>query len=173
MSVPEFLYKISFPEEALAYLRKTTKLIDELRLELNKLCSDLNKLHEMNQTMYSSMIDQLQNFKLQMQSQAVPISDIYISEVNSQNILFSYDLSPDLDLFQGIDRVFNGPSNLDPCTSILQTQIRLVTPLSCDLDPDITKPTSGKIGVSDETNPYKSDPSSLQKPTQFLFTSVP
>ena len=68
ISFQELPYNISYPEEALHYLRKITKLIDELRLHLNK-------LHERNQTMYNYMVAQLQNFKLQMQPQAVPVSD--------------------------------------------------------------------------------------------------
>ena len=75
--------------------RKITKLIDKLR-------SDLNKLHDWNQTMYNYMVAQIQNFKLQMQHQAVPVSDIYLSKVTSHDIFFSFDLAPDLDPFQGI-----------------------------------------------------------------------
>ena len=58
MPVPELPYSVS--DHPLDCLRKTTKSIDEL-------CSDLNKLHESNQFMYNIMVKQLQNFKLQLQ----------------------------------------------------------------------------------------------------------
>ena len=57
MSVPELPYIIS--GHPLDCLSNTTKSIDEL-------CSDLNKLHESNQFMYNIMVKQLQNFKLQI-----------------------------------------------------------------------------------------------------------
>ena len=47
----------------------------------------LNKVHERNQTM-------LQNFKLQMKPQAVPVSGVSISEVPSQKIFFSAETKP-------------------------------------------------------------------------------
>ena len=43
---------------------------------------DLNKVHERNQTM-------IQNYNLQMQPQALPVSSVYISKVNSQKIFVS------------------------------------------------------------------------------------
>ena len=52
--------------------------------------------------MYNYMIAQIQNFKLQMQTQAGPVSDISLSKITSQKILFSDDLAPDLDPVQGI-----------------------------------------------------------------------
>ena len=55
----------------------------------------LNKLHERNQTM-------LQHFKLQMQPQAVPVSDLSLSKVTYQNILVSADLDHDIDPVQAI-----------------------------------------------------------------------
>ena len=100
MSVQEPPYKISSPEEALASLRNITKLIDKLRLHLNK-------LHERNQTMCNYMVAQLQNFKLQMQPQEVPVSYLSLFKVTSQNIFVSSDLAPDIDPFQGITRVFS------------------------------------------------------------------
>ena len=100
-----------------------------------------------------------------MQPQEVPVSDLSLSKVTLHNIFVSSDLAPDLDPFQGITQVFSEPSNLYPQTSRLQTQTRFVTPLSCDLKPDITKPNSRKIVISDETKPSKSDPSSFLKPT--------
>ena len=81
MPVPELPYKISFPEEALYCIRKITKLFEELR-------SHLNKAHEM---MYNSMIAHHQNFKLQMQPQAVPISDLSLSKATPQKNLVSSD----------------------------------------------------------------------------------
>ena len=70
MSVLELPCMISSTEEALYCLMKITKLIDELRESmhsyLNELRSHLNKAHERNQTMYNSMVAQLQNLKIQM-----------------------------------------------------------------------------------------------------------
>ena len=79
MSVPEFPSNIFYPEDVLAALRKITKLVDKLWLHLNK-------LHERNQTMYNDMVAKLQNFKLQMQLQAMPVSHISLSKVTYQNI---------------------------------------------------------------------------------------
>ena len=69
------------------------KLIDEVRL-------DLNKLNERNKMIYNYMVAQIQNFKLQMQHQAVPVSDLSLFKVTSHNIFFSSDLAPDLNPFQ-------------------------------------------------------------------------
>ena len=63
MLVPELPYSVSYCP--LDCLRKTTKLIDELR-------SDLKKLHERNQFMYNYMVYQIQNFKHHSQPQTVP-----------------------------------------------------------------------------------------------------
>ena len=75
MSGPEPPYKISSSEDLIACLRKITKFIDALRdnfrLGLNDMCLHLKKLHKRNQTM-------LQNLKLQMQPQEVPVSDFSI-----------------------------------------------------------------------------------------------
>ena len=102
ISGPELPYKISFSEEALAILRKNTKIVDDvrgnLRLQLNKptyrktvASSNLAPVpsdgldsggviaqgfrgpsnHHQDQTM-------LRNFKLQMQPQAVPVSNFSI-----------------------------------------------------------------------------------------------
>ena len=57
MSVPELPYSVS--DHPLDCLRKTTKSIDEL-------CSDHNKLHERNKLMYNYMVKQLQILKLQI-----------------------------------------------------------------------------------------------------------
>ena len=77
----------------------------------------------------------------------MPVSDIFLSKVNPQNIFVLSDLNPDLYPFQGITWVFSKPSNHDPHTSRLWTQKRFVTPLSWDLKPDITKPTSKKFFI--------------------------
>ena len=132
------------------YIRKVYLLIDEMRL-------DLTKSQERLQTLFKYMVSQHQIFKLQMQPQAVSGSDISISNVNSRNIFVSADLAPDLsadiDHVQVISRVFREPSNIDPHISLLQTQTRFVISLSCDLEPDITKPTSRNILVSSDMAP--------------------
>ena len=104
--------------------------------------------------MYNYMVSQLQNSKLQMQPQAVPVSDLSLSKFTSQRIFVSADLATGIDPVQGIDRVFSEPSNLDPHTSRLQTQTWFVTLLSCDIEPDITNPTNRKIFVSADMDPY-------------------
>ena len=58
MSVPELPYSVS--DHPLYCLWKTTKSIDEL-------CSDLNKLHERNKIMNNYIVKHLQNLKLQIQ----------------------------------------------------------------------------------------------------------
>ena len=92
--------------------------------------------------MYNYIVDQLQNFKLQMQPQAVLVSDFYISKVTNQKILVSDDMDIDLDPFQSIAQVFSKPFNPEPHTSRLRTQTRFLTPVSCDLEPDISLPVS-------------------------------
>ena len=67
------------------------------------------------------MVDQLQNLKLQMQPQAVPVSDLSVSKVAYQKILVSADLDIYLDPVQAIARVFSKPSNREPHTSRLRT----------------------------------------------------
>ena len=89
MSGPELRYKISSSEEILACLRKITKGVDDLRLHLNKVRLHDNRVHYHNQTM-------LRNFKLQMQPQAEPVSDLYIlNKPTSRNIFASSDLDTD------------------------------------------------------------------------------
>ena len=88
-----------------------------------------------------------------MQLQAVPVSDLSLSKVTSQNIFVSADIAPDLDHVQAIARVFSKSSNIDPHTSCLRNQTLFVTPLSCDIKPDITKPTPQKIFVSADLDP--------------------
>ena len=116
MSGPELPYKIYFSEEALACLRKITKLIDylrdKLRLDLNEMRLHRNKVNQQNQTIP-------QNFKLQMKPQEVPVYDFFISKLTYQKILVSSDLGPDIDPVKEIARVFSEPSNHDPHTSHL------------------------------------------------------
>ena len=88
----------------------------------------------------------LRNFKLQIQPQADPVSDFSIlTKPTSRNIFGSSDLTTDLsaglDSGRAIAQGFHGPSNHDPHISRLQTQTRFFTPLICDLEPEITKPT--------------------------------
>ena len=100
-------------------------------------------IYERNQTMYNYMVAQIQNFRLQMQPQAVPVSDLSISKVTSQKIFVSADMDPDLDPVQAIARVFS-------------KTFKFFTPLCCDIEPEITKPTSRKIVVSYNLYPYPS-----------------
>ena len=151
---PELPYKSSSSEEILACLRNTTKIVDDLRFHPNKMCLHDNKLHQQNQTM-------LRNFKLQMKPQAVPVSDFSIlTKPTYRKIVTSFDLATDpsagLDYGGGISQGFRGPSNHDPHISHLQIQTRFFTPLSCDLEPDITKTTPRKIVVSSDLASYPS-----------------
>ena len=67
MSFPELPYSLS--DHPLYFLRKTTISID-------KLCSDINKLHERNKFMYNYIVKQLQIFNLQIQPLG-RLSDIF------------------------------------------------------------------------------------------------
>ena len=84
-------------------------------------------------------------------------SDLSIYKAILWNIFVSTNLAPDLssglDPAHGISQVFCEPSDLEPHISHLWTQTGFVTSLSCDLEPDITKPTSSKIVVSDDLAP--------------------
>ena len=51
--------------------------------------------------MFDSMVSQLQNFKLKMKTQAVPVSDISLSKITYQRIFGSSDLISDLVLCPG------------------------------------------------------------------------
>ena len=62
-------------------------------------------------------------------------------------------LSAGIDPVQVVTRFFSEPSNLDPHTVHLRTQMRFITTLSCDLEPNINKPTSRKIVVSADLYP--------------------
>ena len=95
------------------------------------------------------MVNQLHNFKLQMQSQemsvsdlylakvttkkffvsadlelqtkpeTVPVSDFYLAKIMTKNIFVSANLDPDIYYVQEIARVFSKTSNHDPHTSSL------------------------------------------------------
>ena len=125
---------------------------------IDEMSSYLTKSQDRIQTLSNYMIAQHQHFKLQMQPQEVSGYDLSLSKSTYQEIFVSTDLFPDisagLDHVQGIARVFREPSNLDPYTLRLITQIRFVTYLSCDLEPDIIKTTSRKIFVSYDLYPY-------------------
>ena len=66
------------------------------------------------------------------------------ADLASRDIVVSSDLAPDLDPVQAISPVFSETS-------------KFFTPLQCDLEPKINKPTSRKIDVSYNLSP---DPSS-------------
>ena len=115
----------------------------------------LNKFLNTVASIISKFIEKLDHISHQIQIpsqdnyvEEYGISDISLFKVTSQNIFVSYDLAPDLDIFQEINKLFSEPYNIYTQTPHLQTQTRFVTPLSCDLKPDITKPTSRKIFVS-------------------------
>ena len=54
------------------------------------------------------------DMKLQMQPQSVPVSDLSFAKVTTENIFVSADMDPDLDPVQAIARVFSKTSNLHP-----------------------------------------------------------
>ena len=58
-----------------------------------------------------------------------------LNKVTSQKIVVSDDLNPDLDPVQSISRV------------LIETS-KFLTPLQCDIEPEINNPTSRKIVVS-------------------------
>ena len=145
---PELPYRMSSSEEALACIRRMTKIVDDWR---DNLCLDLNKMHQRNQTM-------LWNFKLKIQPQSVPVFDFSIlTKPTSRKISISSDMAPDLSAGLDFDGVISqdlrGTSNHDPHISRLRNQTRFFTHLSCDLEPDITKPTSRKIFLSSDLSP--------------------
>ena len=125
------------------------------------ICLGLTKSKERIQTMLNYIIFLHQNSKLQMQPQEVYGSDLSLSKATSCNIVFSADLAPDLsaciDTVQGIARVFCETSNIGPHTSNLWNKLGFLTSLSCDIEPDITKPTSNKIFVSADLDPDLSE----------------
>ena len=76
-----------------------------------------------------------------------------IIKPTSRKIVVSADLDLDLDPVHAISQVFSEPSNHDPHTSCLQNQMWFATPLSFDLEPDITTPTYRNIVVSANIGP--------------------
>ena len=107
--------------------------------------SDLTKIHSDNinsrerlQTLINTMIAQYQISKLQIQPQAVSVSDISLSKVTCVNIGINPFKFP-IDI----------TSDIDPHISNLQTQTWFVMSISCDLEPDITIPISRNIFVLD------------------------
>ena len=114
--------------------------------------SDLTKSKERIQNIFNYMITQHQNFRIQMKPKTVSGSDISISKDTPYNILVSSNMDTDLSAgitpVRGIARVFRKHYNIEPHTSRLLTQTRFVTSLSCDLETNITIPTSRKIVVS-------------------------
>ena len=88
-------------------------------------------------------------------------SYLSLSKANSRNISVSDDLYPDLwvclDPVQGFTEFFCEHSNIDPHTLSFKTQMLFVTPLSWDLEPDITKPNPWNISVSSDLAPDMSD----------------
>ena len=132
MPVPELPHSVS--DHPLDCYRKTTKSIDEL-------CSDLNKLHERIQLMYNYMVKQLQNFRLQIQPLG-PFSGLF---------------NPDHDLFQGITLVFRemicerNQTMYNYIVAKLQNvklQMKYIVNIL-----DLHKVTSKNIFVSDDLNP--------------------
>ena len=118
--------------------------------------------YERNQTMYNDIVAKLQDVKQYVQYMLkIYVSDdlnpdldpIFVSsnlppdpsaDLASREIVVSSDLAPDLDPVQAITPVFSETS-------------KFFTPLQCDLEPEINKPTSKKIDVSSNLSP---DPSS-------------
>ena len=154
MSGPELPYKISSSEKILACLEKMIKGFDNLCLHLNKVRLHDNKVHYQLQKM-------IRNLQLQMQPQAEPVSDLSIlTKPTSSNIVVSSDMGNDpaacINYGGSIAQVFRGPSNHDPHISRLRTNSRFFTPLICDAEPDITKPTPRKIFVSSDLAPDRS-----------------
>ena len=76
---------------------------------------------------------------------------LQLNKPTSRKIFESSDLATDpsarLDSGGAITQGFCGPSNHDPHIPRLQTQTRLFTPISCDLEPDITKPTPNEAYI--------------------------
>ena len=106
-----------------------------------------------------------------MQPQAVLVSGLSLSKVTSQKIFGNIISKSETSCLQNLTQVIKVAScqqlNISKSeTPCLQTQTWFTTPLSCDLEPGITKPTSRNIFVSAETKPSKSDPSSFRKLTQ-------
>ena len=118
---------------------------------------DLTMSYYRLQTLFNYMISQHQNPKLRIQPQAVSGSDLSLYKATSWKIFVSGDLVPDitagLNPVREISWFLHKPSNLYPHISRLQTQIQFVTSLSCELEPNITNPTSRRIFSSADLAP--------------------
>ena len=154
MSVSELPYSVS--DHPLDFLRKTTKSIDELR-------SDLNKLHEKDQYMYNYMVKQLIALQLQIHP--------YKFLIDSQGPL-SYPFTYGLDIFQGITLVFretiyerNQTKYNDIVAKLQDVKLHIqtifsktsefLTPLQClcDMNPDLD-PIQAIAPVFSKTSKY-------------------
>ena len=121
-------------------------LIEEMR-------SDLIKSQDRLHTLFNPMIPQHQTLKIKMKPKAVYSSDISLSKATSWKIFVSTDMAPDLSAginpVQGIALVFHETSNTKPHTSHIWTHIELITYLSYDPEPEITKYNSRKVLISE------------------------
>ena len=153
MSGSDIPYKISSSEEALACLRNTTNIIDEWRDDLRL---NFNEMHQRNQTM-------IRSFKLQIQPQAVPVSDISIlTKPTFRKIVVSSDLDPDtsagLNSEEVIAQVFRGPSNHQQDQTMLRNFKLQMKPQAVPVSDFsiLTQPKSRKTVASSDLYP---DPS--------------
>ena len=77
--------------------------------------------------------------------------NISIYKISSQKIFVSADMAPDISYglvpVQVISQFFSETSNIDPHTSRIRTQMQFITPLSCDLKPEIPNPTYRRVVV--------------------------
>ena len=91
--------------------------------------------------MYNYIVSKLKNVNLQMQSM---VNLLDLNKVTSQKHFVSDDLDTDLDPVQAIAPVFGETS-------------KFFTPLQCDLETEINKPTYRKIFVSSNMSPDTSE----------------
>ena len=140
MSVPELPYSVS--DHPLDCLRNTTKSIDDL-------CLDLNKLHESNQFMYNIMVKQLHNFKLQIQ----PLGRLSDHFQGTTLVLY---------LFQAINLVFRETmydqdqtmyNYIAPKIQNVKLWMQSMVNLLTVSDLSLSEVTSQKIFFSDDLNP--------------------
>ena len=113
MSFVELPSNISYPEDkSRASLRKVYISIDVLSLVLTN-------SQERLQALFSYMVAQHENIKLQMQPQAVTGSDLFLYKISPHKMFVSADLYPYINLMQVINQVLSEIYNLDPLTSRL------------------------------------------------------
>ena len=127
----------SLDEKFQASLRRFSVLIDKTRLDLTKICLYNTNLQERLKNQLNYMIAKHQIFKLQIQIQVVSGSDISISKSDCVNIGFN-PLKVTTDVY----------SNHDAHKSHLRNQTQFLTSLNCDLESNITMPTSRNMFVS-------------------------